>query len=104
MLVIKGKISINAVSINGKNYNQPTSLFLSCFVMIGVLLTHKIVFYFVRIMKPEGDEAKELEEILAKRQKKGKVDDDKPLEERSILHSKFCVSTTPFLYYLDGCL
>lgn len=47
-------------------------------------------------MKPEGDEAKELEEILAKRQKKGKVDDDKPLEERSILHSKFCVSTTPF--------
>ncbi|KAJ0178620.1 hypothetical protein K1T71_005395 [Dendrolimus kikuchii] len=39
-----------------------------------------------RIMKPEGDEAKELEEILAKRQKKGKVDDDKPLEEKSIFH------------------
>ncbi|XP_045765768.1 pre-mRNA-processing factor 17 [Maniola jurtina] len=39
-----------------------------------------------RVMKPEGDEAKELEEILAKRQKKGKVDDDKPLEEKSILH------------------
>ncbi|KAG6450146.1 hypothetical protein O3G_MSEX006422 [Manduca sexta] len=39
-----------------------------------------------RIMKPEGDEAKELEEIVAKRQKKGKVDDDKPLEEKSIFH------------------
>ncbi|CAH2244805.1 jg5155 [Pararge aegeria aegeria] len=39
-----------------------------------------------RVMKPEGDEAKELEEILAKRQKKGKVDDDKPLEEKCILH------------------
>ncbi|CAH0693385.1 unnamed protein product [Chilo suppressalis] len=39
-----------------------------------------------RVMKPEGDEAKELEEILAKRQKRGKVDDDKPLEEKSIMH------------------
>ncbi|XP_013184540.1 pre-mRNA-processing factor 17 isoform X1 [Amyelois transitella] len=39
-----------------------------------------------RVMKPEGEEAKELEEILAKRQKKGKVDDDKPLEEKSIFH------------------
>lgn len=41
-------------------------------------------------MKPEGDEAKELEEIVAKRQKKGRVDDDKPLEEKSIFHSKCC--------------
>lgn len=39
-------------------------------------------------MRPEGDEAKELQEIVAKRQKKGKVDDDKPLEEKSIFHSK----------------
>lgn len=39
-------------------------------------------------MKPEGDEAKELEEILAKRQKKGKVDDDKPMEEKSVCHSE----------------
>lgn len=39
-------------------------------------------------MKPEGDEAKELEEILAKRQKRGKVEDDKPLEEKSIFHGK----------------
>ncbi|CAG9136979.1 unnamed protein product [Plutella xylostella] len=40
-----------------------------------------------RVMKPEGEEAKALEEILAKRQKKGKQEDDKPLEEKSILHS-----------------
>lgn len=39
-------------------------------------------------MRPEGEEAKELAEIVAKRQKKGKVDDDKPLEEKSIFHSK----------------
>lgn len=41
-------------------------------------------------MKPEGEEAKELEEIVAKRQKKGKVDDEKPLEEKSIFHSTYC--------------
>ncbi|CAG9559637.1 unnamed protein product [Danaus chrysippus] len=39
-----------------------------------------------RILKPEGEEAKEIEEILAKRQKKGKVVDDQPLEEKSIFH------------------
>ncbi|XP_049869832.1 pre-mRNA-processing factor 17 [Pectinophora gossypiella] len=39
-----------------------------------------------RVMRPEGDVAKELEEIVAKRQKKGKVDDDKPLEEKSVFH------------------
>ncbi|XP_022825093.1 pre-mRNA-processing factor 17 [Spodoptera litura] len=39
-----------------------------------------------RVMRPEGDEAKELQEIVAKRQKKGKVDEDKPLEEKSIFH------------------
>lgn len=40
-------------------------------------------------MKPEGEVAKELEEIVAKRQKKGKVDDEKPLEEKSIFHSMY---------------
>lgn len=40
-------------------------------------------------MKPEGEEAKELEEIVAKRQKRGKVDEEKPLEEKSIFHSKY---------------
>lgn len=34
------------------------------------------------------DEAAELEEILAKRQKKGKQVDERPLEEKTVLHSK----------------
>lgn len=51
-----------------------------------------------RVMKPEGDEAKELEEILAKRQKKGKVEDDKPLEEKSIFHSKCCASQSKTIF------
>jgi hypothetical protein len=34
------------------------------------------------------EEAVELEEILAKRQKRGKQVDDKPLEEKTVLHSK----------------
>jgi pre-mRNA-processing factor 17 len=48
-------------------------------------------------MKPEGDEAKELEEILAKRQKRGKVEDDKPMEEKSIFHSKYKIEK--YLFY-----
>ncbi|XP_077297672.1 pre-mRNA-processing factor 17 isoform X1 [Arctopsyche grandis] len=39
-----------------------------------------------RIMKPSGEEAEALEEIVAKRQKRGKIQDEKPLEEKSILH------------------
>jgi hypothetical protein len=34
------------------------------------------------------EEAVELEEILAKRQKRGKQVDDKPLEEKTVLHSE----------------
>lgn len=34
------------------------------------------------------DEAAELEEYLAKKQKRGKQSDDKPLEEKTVLHSK----------------
>lgn len=50
-------------------------------------------------MKPEGDEAKELQEILAKRQKKGKVDDDKPLEEKSIFHCECFFYIKVYLIY-----
>lgn len=39
-----------------------------------------------RVMKPNEEEAAELEEILAKRQKRGKQVDDKPLEEKTVLH------------------
>lgn len=53
---------------------------------------------FFRIMKPEGEEAKELEEIVAKRQKRGKVDDEKPLEEKSIFHSMlYCKIFTTYI-------
>lgn len=41
-----------------------------------------------RISKPNDDEAAELEEILAKRDKRGKQTDDKPIEEKTVLHSK----------------
>lgn len=42
-----------------------------------------------RIVKPTEEEAAELEEILAKRNKRGKQTDDKPIEERTVLHSKY---------------
>nr|CAD7403543.1 unnamed protein product [Timema cristinae] len=44
-----------------------------------------------RIMKPSEEEAVELEEILAKRQKRGKQAEDKPLEEKTVLHIKDAV-------------
>ncbi|KAJ9577114.1 hypothetical protein L9F63_006322, partial [Diploptera punctata] len=40
-----------------------------------------------RNMKPNEEEAAELEEILAKRQKRGKQMEDKPLEEKTVLHN-----------------
>lgn len=40
-----------------------------------------------RVVKPSEEEAAELEEILAKRNKRGKQTEEKPLEEKVILHS-----------------
>ncbi|KAM4695225.1 pre-mRNA-processing factor 17 [Discoglossus pictus] len=40
------------------------------------------------VAKPSEEEQKELDEITAKRQKRGKQDDDKPAEEKTILHVK----------------
>ncbi|XP_071528942.1 pre-mRNA-processing factor 17 [Panulirus ornatus] len=40
------------------------------------------------VMKPSEEEQHALDEILAKRQKRGKQTDDKPLEEKSLLHIK----------------
>lgn len=48
-----------------------------------------------RVMKPSEEEAAELEELLSKRNKRGKPVEDKPLEEKTTLHSKhfnFCLS------------
>lgn len=53
---------------------------------LSVLLAHvvqKLIFSYEL-----QEEAAELEEILAKRQKRGKQVDDKPLEEKTVLHSK----------------
>lgn len=51
---------------------------------ILLLLILKL-FYFVHLQL----EAEELEEYLAKKQKRGKQMDEKPVEERTVLHSKF---------------
>merc|ERR1712106_127259 len=40
------------------------------------------------VMKPPEEEQHELDEILAKRQKRGKNTDDKPIEEKTLLHIK----------------
>lgn len=44
-----------------------------------------------RVIKPSEEEAAELEEILAKRNKRGKQTDEKPLEEKTILHSNVSI-------------
>ncbi|XP_043220455.1 pre-mRNA-processing factor 17-like [Amphibalanus amphitrite] len=41
-----------------------------------------------KVMKPSEEEQAELDIITAKRQKRGKQTDDKPMEERTILHVK----------------
>lgn len=44
-----------------------------------------------RVIKPSEEEAAELEEILAKRNKRGKQTEEKPLEEKTVLHSNIFV-------------
>lgn len=41
------------------------------------------------IAKPSDEEKAALEELLAKRHRRSRIPEDKPLEEKSILHSKF---------------
>lgn len=41
-----------------------------------------------RVMKPSEEEAAELQELLSKRHKRGKPTEEKPIEEKSVLHSK----------------
>lgn len=51
-----------------------------------------------RVVKPTEEEAEELEEILAKRQKRGKFVEEKPMEEKTILHSVYLlISVTSIL-------
>lgn len=41
-----------------------------------------------RVMKPTEEEAAELQELISKRHKRGKQVEEKPIEEKSVLHSK----------------
>lgn len=45
-----------------------------------------------RVIKPTEEEAAELEEILAKRNKRGKQTEEKPLEEKTVLHSNVFIN------------
>lgn len=57
-----------------------------------------------RVMKPSEEEAAELQELLSKRHKRGKPTEEKPIEEKAVLHSKLIcfVWTLHFVqvYYL----
>lgn len=48
-----------------------------------------------RVIKPSEEESAELEEILAKRNKRGKQVEEKPLEEKTVLHSNVLI----YIYY-----
>lgn len=45
------------------------------------------------VAKPSEEEKAALEELLAKRHRRNRIPEDKPLEEKSILHSKFDIKT-----------
>lgn len=47
------------------------------------------------IARPNEQQKAELEEILAKRHRRSRIPEEKPLEEKSILHSKFIGRQTP---------
>jgi len=55
------------------------------------------------VARPSEQEKAELEEILAKKHKRGKMPEDKTLEEKSILHSKN-VNITHLLKMITNCL
>lgn len=44
-----------------------------------------------RVMKPSEEEAAELQELLSKRHKRGKAIEEKPVEEKAVLHSMFFI-------------
>lgn len=53
-----------------------------------------------RVVKPSEEEAAELEELLSKRNKRGKPVEDKPIEEKTTLHSKFDSLPIVIVYFL----
>lgn len=51
------------------------------------------------VAKPNEQEKAELEEILSKRHKRNKIQEEKPLEEKTILHSKFLLRIFQILIF-----
>lgn len=51
-----------------------------------------------RVMKPTEEEAAELEELVSKRNKKGKVVEEKTIEEKTTLHSKLFRGINVYFY------
>lgn len=51
-----------------------------------------------RVMKPTPEEAAELEELVSKRNRRGKVIEEKPIEEKTTLHSMLFLIITLFLF------
>lgn len=51
-----------------------------------------------RVAKPSEEEAVELENLLSKRNRPGKPVEEKPLEEKTTLHSMFLVSYALLLF------
>lgn len=47
------------------------------------------------------EEQKELDEITAKRQKKGRNEEEAPAEEKTILHGTVALSNTDLLIYFN---
>lgn len=51
----------------------------------------------VSVAKPNEQERAELDELLSKRHKRGRIPEDKPLEEKSTLHSEFNPIATEYI-------
>lgn len=52
------------------------------------------------VAKPNEEEKAEIDELLSKRKRKGRVPEDKSFEEKSILHSKHIKIVKYFLFYI----
>lgn len=56
----------------------------------------------VTVAKPNEQERAELDELLSKRHKRGRIPEDKPLEEKSTLHSKYARSVPPVHVFIQS--
>lgn len=54
------------------------------------------------VAKPSEQEKAELDEILAKRHRRNRIPEEKPLEEKSILHSKWAMALKTNIFQLNA--